>query len=265
MTAGFEFTDDRSNEYRYLLSADEMHDRVGELLKDRPPKVDNPVVCYQLEGDTMNDVARTVERIVFEQQFGNDASVMNELYGPYEDASRFFLVVDQVNARPVGALRAIQNSDAGLLTLNTLPPEATDVPIAEILPRHGIDALDDCWDIGTVAVLPDYRRSGQSASILLYRAMTLSALNDGIKHIVSVIDQKPYETMVKYLGIAFEPLATTKPFSYEGSDVSIAVHGHVPDLIPKAKRKSVTLHGLLARKALLPLAWGTKDDAITFR
>lgn len=265
MTVGYEFTDDRSNEYRYLLSADEMHHRVSELLKDQPPKVDNLVVCYQLEGDSMNDVARTVERIVFEKRFGNDASQMNDLYGPYEDASMFFLAVDQASAQPVGALRVIGNSDAGLMTLNTLPSEATNTPIDKIRAYHDMDSLDDCWDIGTVAVLPEYRRSGQSASVLLYRAMTLSAIQHDIKHIVSVIDEKPLETMVKYLGISFEPLHTTKPFSYEGSDVSVAVHGYVPDLIPKAKRKSITLHGLLARKALLPLAWGTKDDAITFR
>lgn len=265
MTLRHEFADDHGNEFRYLLSAEEMHRRVTSLLKDQPPKVDNPVVCYQLEGDVMNDVARTVERIVFEKRFGNDASTMNDIYGPYEDASMFFMVVDQINAQPVGALRVIQNSDAGLMTLNTLPPEATDTPIEEIQAHHHMSSLDDCWDIGTVAVLPEYRRSGQSASILLYRAMTLSAIQHDINHIVSVIDEKPLETMVKYLGISFEPLHTTKPFSYEGSDASVAVHGYVPDLIPKAKRKSVTLHGLLARKALLPLAWGTKDDAITFR
>lgn len=264
MTVGHEFSDDRSNEQRYLLPTDEMHRRVAELLADQPPKTDDRVVCYQLESDALSDVARTVERTVFEKRFGNNASQMNDIYGSYEDASMFFLVVDQVNAQPVGALRVIQNSDAGLMTLNTLPSESTDAPIGEIQAHHGMESLDDCWDIGTVAVLPEYRRSGQSASVLLYRAMTLSAIQHDISHIISVIDEKPLETMVKYLGISFEPLFATKPFSYEGSDVSVAVHGYVPELIPRAKRKSITLHGLLARKALLPLAWGTKDDAITF-
>ena len=45
--------------------------------------------------EPLADVGRTVERQVFEATFGNDAAVMASEYGPYEDRSRFFVVLDR--------------------------------------------------------------------------------------------------------------------------------------------------------------------------
>lgn len=247
---------------RYDLDETELLKRTSQLLERVPPLTDRQFVCYQLGDPDMQDVARTIERTVFETSFDNGDEEMARIYGPYEAASKFFLSVDRIERRPVGALRVIENSPAGLMTLNTLPEGVTDMDTNQLLAFHDIASLDDCWDVGTVAVLPEHRRQGQGISVQLYRAMYVAAMKEGKSHLLSIIDKHPYETMRGYLGIPFEPLGGSKPFPFEGSDESVAVHGFIPDFYPKMRRKSLTLKGLLARKALWPLVFGTEDQAL---
>lgn len=247
---------------RYDVSESDMSRHVSDFLQTAEESPATRVQCYLVEDDAMKNVARTVERVVFEQSFGNDAAQMHDIYGPYEEESTFFLSVDTVEQRPVGALRAVRHSEAGLMTFNTLPSEATDVEPEQIIEHYQMGSLDKVWDIGTVAVLPDYRRDGKGVSVQLYRAMYLAAMKNGIEHLTSIIDERPLETMTKYLGIPFEKMVGTQPFSYEGSAKSYAVHGYVPDFYPKMKRQSLTIRGVLARKALWPLVFGKDDAAI---
>lgn len=247
---------------RYDLSEEELLARTSQLLDRLPPSTDRRFVCYQLGDASTEEVARTIERAVFETSFDNGDEEMSRIYGPYESASRFFLSVDRIERRPVGALRVIENSPAGMMTLNRLPEGASNMDSDQLLAFHNIDSLDDCWDVGTVAVLPEYRRQGQGISVQLYRALYVSAMKENVSHLLSIIDKRPYETMRNYLGIPFEPLGDSKPFPFEGSDESVAVHGFIPDFYPKMRRQSLTLKGLLARKALWPLVFGTEDQAL---
>lgn len=257
-----------TNEYcqapRYDLDRDELLQRTREFVDSHPPSSDSHYICYRIDDQRDEDIARTVERMVFEDTFGNDSAEMASLYGPYEAASRFFLTVDQQTGHPVGALRVITNSENGLMTLNTLPESIDPPSTEEIMAQHGIESLDDVWDVGTVAVLPEYRGKSGGVSVQLYRALYVSMMNEGVEHMISVIDQKPYETMTKYLGIPFEPLAGVEPFDYAGSAMSVATYGHVPDFFPKMDHKAKwTFTGrVLARKALSALVYGRKDAAL---
>lgn len=248
--------------YRYDLDEEEVLRRTARLLEHMPAPTDQRFICYQLGDTEMEDVARTIERTVFETSFDNSNEKMSQIYGPYESASRFFLSVDRIEGKPVGALRVTENSPAGMMTLNALPEDASNMNSEQLLEFHGIDSLDDCWDVGTVAVLPEYRRQGQGISVQLYRALYVSAMKEDVSHLLSIIDRRPYETMRNYLGIPFEPLGDSKPFPFEGSEESVAVHGFIPDFYSKMRRQSLTIKGLLARKALWPLVFGTKDQAL---
>lgn len=247
---------------RYDVPGDEMQRCIADFLQRAPEEPTARIECYLIEDGELQNVARTVEKTVFERSFGNDAAQMQEIYGPYEAASTFFLSVDTDTQRPVGTLRAIRHSSAGLMTLNTLPEEATQVSAEQIIQHYGMGTQETTWDIGTVAVLPEYRRDGQGVSVQLYRAMYLAAMQEGIEHLTSIIDERPLETMTKYLGIPFEQIKGTQPFSYEGSAKSVAVHGYVPEFYPKMRRQSLTIRGMLARKALWPLVFGKNDAAI---
>lgn len=247
---------------RYALDDATVRAEVARLVAESPRPRRSGVVCYELTDERVADVARTIERIVFEAGFGNDADEMARIYGPYEGSSTFFLAVDTSTNTPIGCLRAVRNSAAGLMTLNSLPAEVTTDPPATLLERQRIDDADRCWDIGAVAVLPAYRRMGRGVSVLLYRAMFKAAVANDIDHLLAIVDQRPYDTMTRYLAIPFVPLAGTGPFEFEGSDRSVAVHGYLPDFFPRMRRHCFTLRGLLARRSLWPLVLGTKDESI---
>jgi len=105
----------------------------------------NRYSCYGLDGtNQFSNLARSVEVTVFQEQFGNSPSDMNEGYNPFETASGFFLVVDQQEGLPVGALRYIKNSDAGMKTLNDTESHF-GISVDTIKANHGIENLDDCW------------------------------------------------------------------------------------------------------------------------
>lgn len=254
---------------RYDLDDNTLDTLTSELLHERPPTSDAPIICYSIEQDSRYaNIARTVEREVFERYFGNTAEQMSEEYGPYEAQSRFLLSVDQETGKPAGVLRVIENGEAGLKTLNDLEvigasddPRVPHITIDAVTQTHAIETLDDTWDIGTVAVRKPYRATTDT-SVQLYRAMYVSAMEADIKHFVSIIDAKPLQRMTDYLGIPFVPMVDSQPFSYLGSEASQAVYGDVTKFYEKMNRRRKTVKGFLARKALTPLVKGTKDSAL---
>jgi len=66
----------------------------------------------------------------------------------------------------------------GLKTINDVRQEPFKVQINDIIQKHNISDMDKVWDIGTVAVHPEYQNGGGSSSVLLYRAMYKSALEN---------------------------------------------------------------------------------------
>jgi hypothetical protein len=170
--------------------------------------------------DPMADVARTVERQVFEQSFGNDAAEMAAEYGPYEENSLFFLVLDRRTGRPAGAGRVI---DGGGKTLDEAP-DLIGRDLSEIAEAH---ALHDgrIWDFATVGVLPAYRgnKSGLLVSSLLYRTFLRAGDRARVRHVVTLLDRRAHANM-SLLGVPFVPMAGSAPFPYLGSPSTMALY-----------------------------------------
>lgn len=252
---------------RYDLSFAEMNALSDQLISERPTSSDK-VVCYAVENNShYANVARSLEREIFEQYFGNTAEEMAIEYGEYEDQSRFFLSVDKTTNSPVGVLRVIENGPAGLKTINDIEsrrePKMPALTSQQIQYAHSIESYDNCWDVGTVAVRKQYRVNDDTASIQLYRALYLSAMEHEADHFVSIIDSRPLNKMRDYLNIPFIPLAGSQPFPYLGSKSSEAVYGHVPefyDTMRKARWTSVKR--MLARRAFNQLVMGKLDSQI---
>lgn len=257
---------------RYDLSEDEVQQLTEQLINDKKPNSDARIICYSLDkADPFANIARTIEREIFEQYFGNDADKMKEEYGPYESQSRFFLSVDTETKQPAGVLRVIENGPSGLKTLVDLEamaelddPTLPSISQTEIKQYHQIESFDDCWDVGTVAVRKPYRTGNDiSTSVQLYRALYVSAMENGIDHFVSIIDSRPLEKMVGYLGIPFVPMIGSQPFSYLGSESSQAVYGHVTEFYEKMNRgRWTSAKRLMARKAFNQLVKGSQDKAL---
>lgn len=254
----------------YSQSIEEVQEMTRMLLAERPPTVGDNFVCYQLDGtDKLSDIGRYIERVVFEKTFGNDAERMEKEYGAYEDDSIFYITIDREAEKPVGVLRVIKQGEAGLKTLNDLTEMMPDLTLEKIYSEHGIVEGDDVWDVGTVAVLPEYRDKkgkGSAASIQLFRALYLDAMNNNVKHMISVIDHKAHDKLTNFLRVPFVPLAGLPPFSYIDSENSRAVYGRVDEFYDKMsttpKRPLALIQYGLARAARKKLVMGTRDHTI---
>ncbi|KAK8099460.1 uncharacterized protein PG998_012701 [Apiospora kogelbergensis] len=188
---------------RYTLSDVDLDRLSRRLLAEQPPKVRDALIVYRLDGtDELSNLARHIEREVFEESFGNDDGQMHQIYGLYEDVSIFFLAVDQRARRPVGALRAIRaHATLGLLTLR------------EAEKYHGVTA-------------EQFRKHHG----LRGRA------SRGMRHYILIVDAGLHRTF-DMLGYPFAPLAGTPAFRYEGSESSAMLYGRPAGFFAAMERK----------------------------
>ncbi|KAF3019340.1 hypothetical protein E8E14_010339 [Neopestalotiopsis sp. 37M] len=227
---------------KYTLTDAEIAALCARLLAERPPQVPDALVMYRLEGGgsgadgELSNLGRHVEREVFEERFGNTDADMRRVYGAYEAASEFFLVVDRALCRPAGTMRNIRNSDAGLLALRDAGAY-TGLRVDTFLNTYGLDSLDTVWDVGTLAIPAAYRDRGEHHIVaMLYRGAHLRGALEGMTHYVALVDRHLYRTF-KMMGFAFYPMAGLAPFAYEGSDSIQPVCGVARDFFPSVERR----------------------------
>jgi hypothetical protein len=194
--------------------------------------------CFVLEGaDPFANIARQVEREVFEQSFGNDPVMLTREYAPYEESSLFFLVVDTQAKAPAGVLRMIRNSSSGLKTLVDLEDctkSPTTVLTADVMRHHGIDDLDRCWDGASATVPRRYRRSLAAIHLQTLSAWYAAAIGENIEHFVSILDAPIYKIVSGIFALPVVPLAGTSPFTYMGAPNHQAVYAHLSTTLSEA-------------------------------
>lgn len=218
------------------------------------------------------NIGRYVERTVFEVSFNNNAQEMTEEYGTYEKASTFFISIDQITKQATGALRVIRNSSEGLKSWDDAKKHF-GMSQERAIEQKGLQDPDKIWDVGTIAVIPEHRQKTGAVSILLERALYLSATAHDTQALVSIIDDGPLVKMRsnwRGVGIPFKALPGTKSQPYLGSKKSHAVYGFVPEFYEKMSQHRESLRGhMIARyvlgDALDRLVEGTADEAIILK
>lgn len=226
--------------------------------------------CFKITDDMdpeAANTARAIETAVFGAAFDNGPTVMEALYGPYEDVSHFYLSAwydPRYGIHPVGALRAVSQSDAGFMTVSTLPDEAlqsgTQNDAGHLLRSNGITDLSAVWDVGTAAILPGHRKT--EAGLQLYRALYKDACKSDIEYLLTILDAGLLSKL-RGLGIPFDNLlGTVDEFEYEGSPRSSAVRGHVPDFRPHVISRDLLRRGMTMQQriARVALAYGVGVD-----
>lgn len=193
---------------------------------------------FAIEGtDPFANIARQLEREVFETSWGNDSATMKNEYGPYDESSLFFMVVDTRDMVPAAVLRMIRNSSAGLKTIVDLddavksPIAPTVIPVADVMAHHGIDDLDRCWDGATAAIPRRYRRKFAATHVQLMRLVVLAAVRENIQHFVAVLDAPVVRIARDILGLPLIPLVGTPPFTHMDAPNNQAVYAHVPSVL----------------------------------
>lgn len=224
--------------YAYDLCDEERDELTREFLSARAPFVRDRLACFQIEGtDPFANIARQVEREVFETSWGNNAATMKKEYGPYDESSVFFVVIDAKAMVPAAALRMIRNSPVGLKTIVDLGDAAKSpiapiaIPACDIMARHRIDDLDRCWDGATAAVPKRYRRQLGSVHTQIMRVVSAAVIREDIQHFVSVLDPPVFRAARDVLGLPLVPLADTPAFWYLDSPDNQAVYAHVSSLL----------------------------------
>ncbi|MEV6843866.1 hypothetical protein [Actinoplanes sp. NPDC051411] len=210
----------------YNLSESEMRMRGLAALYGYP--AGGPFIALAVRpDDLLADVARTVERRVFEESFAMDAAVMTEEYAAYEQDSMFFLVIERRTGAPAGAARVI---DGGGKTLDDAP-DVIGVDLGTIVEKHGLFG-GKIWDFATLAVLPEYR-GGKSTMVssLLYRAFLNAGRRAGVQHVVAMLDRRAHRG-IALIGAPFEPMAGSEPFEYLGSPSTSALYMRFADIEP---------------------------------
>ncbi|MFI5840973.1 hypothetical protein ACIA8K_14830 [Catenuloplanes sp. NPDC051500] len=186
------------------------------------------------------DPARSIERIAFEQTFGNDAATMSAEYGPYEPASRFIIVLDQAHRLPAGVIRLIDESPAGLKSLNDAPAHIGGT-VEAIRAHHHMTDGRPAVDVATLAVLPEYRGARSAlVSTLLYRTLYRVFTREHITHVVAMIDRDAYRNL-RRIGTPFVPMLASGPFAYLGAAENHALYGHFPDFGPAITQNAAAL------------------------
>lgn len=207
-----------------------------QLMCDWPLPGTDRFGCYLIyDSSPYSDIARSMECSVFQEFFGNDAEVMSEEYARYEESSKFLVIADRKRRRPAGVLRIIGNSEQGLKTLNDIQRPPLEIPIRKALRHHRIDDLDRCWDIGTLAVLPEYRSRDHLVSSLLYGLVYREGRRCGIEHGVAILDDHAFRQLTQVFAFPFVPLADSEPFEYLGAVNSRACYLRTADIEPAAE------------------------------
>ena len=185
----------RVTDYVYDMSDPERDALTEQFLSTKRLGCDR-FACFALEGtDPFANIARQLEREVFEHSWGNDSATMKKEYGPYDESSVFFMVVDTHDKVPAGVaaddpqLPGRTQDDRRPRRLPSSPPSRRRaIPVADVMRHHGIDDLDRCWDGATAAIPRQYRRRLAATHVQLMRIMAMAAMRENIQHFVAVLD-----------------------------------------------------------------------------
>jgi hypothetical protein len=227
--------DPARQQYVYDLCDAERNELTRDFLCARAVFVRQRFACFQIEGtDRFANIARQVEREVFEDAWGNDSVTMKSEYGPYDDASVFFVVMDTKAKVPAGVLRMIRNSSVGLKTivdLDDVVKSPIAIPADDVMRQHGIDDLDRCWDGATAAIPRRYRRRLGGVHVQIMRVISAAAIREDIQHFVAVLEAPVFKAARDLLGLPLVPLAGTPPFTHMDAPGNQAVYAHVSSLL----------------------------------
>jgi hypothetical protein len=225
--------------YKYDLPENRVNKLCAVFLRSVPFHPASRFGCYILDSqDKYSDLGRYIEGKIFNETFSNDPLLMMKEYGPYDTASTLFVVIDHETKMPVGSLRIIRPSKAGLKSLVDLASTPLQITPSQFYKEYSLNPRE-CVDLAIIAVERRYRgkKFDFIPSLLLYRTLYTQVLLDSrYAAVVSIIDKKPYHLLLN-LGMPFKPIFDSHPFTYLNSGVSYAVFARTSDFLPSVSQK----------------------------
>ncbi|HVV25729.1 MAG TPA: GNAT family N-acyltransferase [Candidatus Saccharimonadales bacterium] len=236
---------------------------VEDLTPDEEIRQGRRFGLHVIEGnEPASDIGRFVESQVFDEFFQNDLERMKQEYSPYDAESTFLSVLDYEEKKPVGVIRIIRPSEAGLKSLNDLvDPSGPWFKEGDTVEKRFSEIGSDpehTVDISTMAIMPEYRtnHAADGASAALYSSCVRWSLAHGYNRWVTIVDESIYDMMQSW-GEPFQPFKDAEWASYIDSAKSIPVHTELHSGLEKIKRfdqdmtqkfgNPVDIHGLYTR------------------
>ena len=192
-------------------------------------------------------IGRSLEATVFATYYGNTPQVLAEEYGPYEDHSKFIVMIDHEHHEVVGVARFVLPSDMGLKSLNDLAhpdsPWHQDAVDAEdwlrqlSLPSHGTA------DLATIAVAPGHGSHGRAPgafACLCSAGVRWSRVN-GITHWVCIIDTIALD-LIQAWGRPLNTIPGTSMKPYLGSEASAPAYVDLEGVLQRLRQAGDPLY-----------------------
>jgi hypothetical protein len=252
-----------ASEYLHLNSSD-LRALAADVIDRTSAK---PFGVYVFASDEPGaELARHVERAVFQEAFGNSPDLLAREYGPYDRSSLFFCVVDHRRRLPAGMMRVILPSDAtgpgaGSKSVHDLE-RVWGEPADEVFQRSGARLdRDRVWDVATLAVGADYRTVAARGlvSLALNQALIVTLGRYGIRQVVTILDLAVLRLLQWQLGKPFSMLRGLAPMPYLGSGASVPVWSDLVTWRPKLAHDNPTIYDLLFEGRGIEAAVGGAD------
>lgn len=250
-----------------LHLGDETRELVTELID---PQAKEPFGVYAwADPDPATELARHVERVVFDESFGNSPEQLVAEYESYDAASLFLCVIDHARRLPAGMARLILPSVAGLKSLNDMEREWGE-DVDDVFLRTGLQVQHDrMWDCATLATMSEYRYDATRGDIgmALYQTLATATVRCGFRWLVAIMDVPVFRVLQWRLLRPFEPYEGVPALPYLGSSASIPVWSDVPALQARLAASNPVKcalvfggHGVAGSVA--PPDWGALEELV---
>ncbi|MEE9414364.1 MAG: GNAT family N-acyltransferase [Acidimicrobiales bacterium] len=181
-------------------------------------------------------IARQVENEVFAEMFDQTPDEMRVEYSPYDEASRFLVVIDHRESQIAGVCRVVEYSPLGLPTLNDMAAiSGWDISVSEIESRESLNInLSKSWDFTTLAVRKKYRKGddGPFVSLALFHGLHWSCLVNEID-LGFIIFDTAVLSMLHDMGLHFfRAIKGLEPKEHMGSPSSVPCIAPASDVVP---------------------------------
>lgn len=199
---------------------------------------EEPFGLYCFAGDDPRaELGRWVERQVFGEVFGDSAELLAAEYGPYEEASAWFVVLDHARRVPAGALRLIVG-----------PPEALK-SWRDLRSHWGItpDGVVPDWDIATLAVQREYQGAARSGpvSLALVQGMATTFRACRCDVAVTILDTPVLRFLQSQICRPFSSFEGVHAKPYLGSTSSKPVYCRPAEWEERTRQADPAMHALL--------------------
>jgi hypothetical protein len=194
-----------------------------------------------------SELARAVERRVFDEWFGNSPELLTSEYGPYEDATLFLAVLDHRRCLPAGMIRLVLPSPAGFKSLHDLEA-GWDVHADAAFVRSGIDPDPaEVLDVVTVAVDREYRGQASDGmiSLALYQAVVQTARARRLRWLVTILDLVVLDLINGLTSAPFRRYRGVEPRSYLDSPASLPVYCDLSEYLERLAIADASMYGIL--------------------